>query len=65
MELQEASAGPCGRLSKNGIMKKTLCILLCFLFLCAFPAAAAEETGICGDNLSWTVADGVLTVVSA
>ena len=43
-------------------MKKTLCILLCFLFLWAFPAAAAEETGICGDNLSWTVADGVLTI---
>ena len=61
-ELQEASAGPCGRLSLNGAMKKTLCILLCFLFLWAFPAAAAEETGICGDNLSWTVADGVLTI---
>ena len=43
-------------------MKKTLCILLCILFLCAFPAAASEETGICGDNLSWTVADGVLTI---
>lgn len=43
-------------------MKKTLCFLLCILFLCAIPSAAAEETGICGDNLSWTVAEGVLTI---
>lgn len=43
-------------------MKKTLCFLLCFLFLSILPAAAAEETGLCGDNLSWTVADGVLTI---
>ena len=43
-------------------MKKALCLLLCVLFLSAFPTAAAEETGICGDNLSWTVADGVLTI---
>ena len=43
-------------------MKRVLCFLLCILFLCAIPTAAAEETGICGDNLSWTVADGVLTI---
>ena len=43
-------------------MKKILCFLLCLLFLCAFPAAAAEEIDICGDNLSWTIADGVLTI---
>ncbi len=43
-------------------MKKSLCFLFCLVFLCVFPSAAAEETGICGDNLSWTVADGVLTI---
>ena len=58
----KASAGTCGRLSFEYAMKKILCFLLCILFLCAFPAAAAEETGICGDNLSWTIADGVLTI---
>ncbi len=43
-------------------MKKTLCFFLCVLCLCVLPAGASEETGFCGDNLSWTVADGVLTI---
>ncbi len=46
----------------NCAMKRIFCILLCILFLGLVPAAAAEETGICGDNLSWTVDDGVLTI---
>ena len=43
-------------------MKKFLCVLLCLVALPLLPVRAAEETGICGDNLSWTVADGVLTI---
>ena len=43
-------------------MKRTICIILCLLFLPVLPAAGAEETGICGDGLVWTVEDGTLTL---
>ena len=43
-------------------MKKLLFVFLCLVIVISLPAAAAEETGICGDNLSWKVSEGVLTI---
>jgi len=43
-------------------MKQISCILLCLAILLITPVSATEETGICGDNLTWTVSNGVLTI---
>ncbi|MBR4702815.1 MAG: leucine-rich repeat domain-containing protein [Oscillospiraceae bacterium] len=43
-------------------MKKTLCLFFCLCLLLAVPVWSAEETGLCGDGLMWTVADGTLTI---
>ena len=41
-------------------MKKRL--LLFFLFLLPIIVSAEENSGSCGDNLTWTYTDGVLTI---
>jgi hypothetical protein len=49
------------------IMKKffkALLVLTAVVALCTIttPAKAAEEHGTCGDNLTWTISDGVLNI---
>ena len=48
-------------------MKKRISICVVFVLclmvvLTAFPASAAEVSGTCGDNLTWVLKDGVLTI---
>ncbi len=45
-------------------MKKIslLCLLVGLLVLLALPAAAAETSGECGDNVTWTLQNSTLTV---
>lgn len=39
-----------------------ICVLCLMVVLTAFPVAAAPISGTCGDNLSWTLDGGVLTI---
>lgn len=46
-------------------LKKSISLLLALLLcvgLFAFPVSAEETSGTCGDNLTWTLQNGVLTV---
>ena len=45
-------------------LRKTAALLLCAaLILAAFPAVlAAEQSGQCGDDLTWQLDDGILTI---
>ena len=43
-------------------MKKVAALVAVCLLCCLLPAHASEEAGVCGENLSWTLADGKLTV---
>ncbi len=48
-------------------MKKLCSVFLCLVLLCAVlpmgaVAVSAETSGTCGDNLTWDLIDGVLTV---
>lgn len=39
-----------------------VCVLCLMVVLTAFPVAAAEDSGTCGENVTWTLKDGVLTI---
>lgn len=45
-------------------MKKAglLCLFIALCAMLALPASAAPTSGSCGDNLTWTLEDGVLTI---